>query len=54
MSIKAVKGKGGKKNAVDFFMARRERCDRYVKVSVAPTKEEREEMAVEKEAKKQE
>lgn len=40
-SIKSVKGKAGKKNAVDFFMARRERCDKFVKESIAPTPEEK-------------
>ena len=47
-----AEAKGHKKHskAVDFFLRRRERCDKYVRESVAPAKKTEEEILMEKEA----
>lgn len=50
-SIRSCRGK--KSKAVDFFMRRKERCDKYVRESVAPDEEEKERVAAEEEAAKQ-
>lgn len=45
-SIRSCKKKG---KAVDFFLRRRERCDKFVRESVAPDREELERLAAEEE-----